>query len=172
MATLYPTYVVGVPGPREVPFTVSDRERLDNLSGGALLPPGGNPSNVLIKNTASDYDVSWANVQSFNGTLSALGQPVNYVPTSDGVDGWDWAPAPTPVVDYNNLDNLPTLGTASASAVEDFAPASHTHSATDIISDVLAADRVPRLLDLNDVSRGTSAPAGGVDGDWYLQYIP
>jgi hypothetical protein len=172
MVTEYPTMIVGVPGPRETMFTLDDKARLESISDFALLPVGGAAGNVLIKDSATNYDVRWANAQSFNGTLSALGQPAGYAPISDGLDGWDWAEVADPVVEWGDIDDKPTFGTASESDVEDFAAAVHTHDADAVVSGELDPDRVPVVLDLNGITRGTAAPAGGVDGDIYLQYTP
>lgn len=44
---------------------------------------------------------------------------------------------------YDDLDNLPTLGTAAAAASTDFAAASHNHAASAIASGTLDAARLP-----------------------------
>ena len=46
---------------------------------------------------------------------------------------------------YNSLINLPTLGTAAATASTDYATASHTHAAGDITSGTLAIARIPTV---------------------------
>lgn len=47
----------------------------------------------------------------------------------------------------------------------------HTHVHTDI-TDMLDADQVPRVIDLNGISRGTADPTGGEDGDLYIKVLP
>lgn len=172
MVTEYSTMIVGVPGPRETMFTLDDKARLESISDAALLPLGGAAGNVLIKDSAADHDVRWANAQAFNGTLSALGQPADYAPISDGADGWDWAPVADPDVEWDDILNKPPFGTASESDTGDFAAAVHTHAAADVVSGTFAASFLPRLTELDGVTIDTDPPTGGVDGDVWLQYTP
>lgn len=48
----------------------------------------------------------------------------------------------------------------------------HTHAAADVTSGELDAARVPRVIDLRGISRGTADPPGGADGDLYIKVLP
>lgn len=157
----------------------ADKEKLDRIDEAAiLLPTGGGPRQWLRKRTADDYDFEWAEPQAFDGTLSAEGVPDGYAPVSDGQGAWAWAMV-SPTVDWELAEgvpgsvlNKPSLGTASEKDVDFFAEAEHTHAAGDITSGRLAAARVPRLTDLEGVTKGTADPTGGTSGDVYLKILP
>jgi len=166
------------------------------------LPPGGSPGSVLTKSTAVDYETHWAQVAEGGTGLDATGQPAGNVPIATGFDTWDWGliavpvlsvngkvgaiiltaddinetgtrtflteeqrdklAAFSPIPSYNDLADLPTLGTAAAQDVSYFLVS------TDMISNAI----IPKVTGLRGTSRGTAAPAGGVDGDQYRQYVP
>lgn len=48
----------------------------------------------------------------------------------------------------------------------------HKHAAADVTTGVLSADRVPKVIDLRGISRGTADPTGGEDGDLYIKVLP
>lgn len=163
----------------------------------AVVPAGGFTGRVLGKLSSDDYDIGWINLATGGGGgdgLDATGIPSGYVPTADGAGLWEWQPAVANADDLTDgvtlvvmtaveraklaaiaagaevnvqadwnavsgdaaIQNKPTLGTAAAEDVEAFADANHTH----------------RLLDLDGVTRGTTTPSGGVDGDFYIRYTP
>ena len=164
------------------------------------LPPGGSPTAALLKASAADYDTHWAQIATGGTGLDATGQPAGAQPTATGSDTWDWeVPVPavasvngeTGVVDldsdditegaanlyttaiqqailsafsnppsYTDLEDQPTLGTIATHAEADY------HAVGDIVPNT----DVPRATELRGTSRGTAAPAGGVDGDQYRQY--
>lgn len=197
-------------GPTLVPgttsFTISDMQKLANIEAGAQvndppeLPGGGSKNAVLTKASNADGDVKWAAQSSAGGSgLDASGITAGYVPTADGTDNWDWAPAAPETVDadtivdgetnaaytqvektklaglsadYNDLDNLPTLGTAAAADADAFAAAAHNHNASAITAGTVDPARLPRIGSILGNTYGTAAPTGGSDGDEYFQYTP
>lgn len=62
-------------------------------------------------------------------------------------------------------------GSTSWTAWTESAWVGHKHPATDITT-LLDADQVPRVIDLNGISRGTADPTGGADGDLYIKVLP
>lgn len=73
------------------------------------------------------------------------------------------------VISYDELNNLPTLGSASYQDVEDFLQPGQVEAA-DVTSGVFLAARVPSVTSLNGFRSGTAAPSGGFDGELYFQY--
>lgn len=157
----------------------ADKAKLDRVDEAALLlPTGGLPGHVLVKESDEDYDFGWRNPGAFDGTLDATSQPEGRTPTSDGVGGWEWLPggadweaeAGTP----GAIANKPPLGTMAAEDAIDYAPVSHEHDASAVTSGELAPARVPRLIDLRGVGFGTILPPDAVDGDVFfmLGFVP
>jgi hypothetical protein len=72
--------------------------------------------------------------------------------------------------DYTQLDNLPTFGDIVTHNASDFLTPTHVNAATDVTSGVLNNARVPTVINLRGISRGTAAPSGGSDGDLYIKY--
>lgn len=70
---------------------------------------------------------------------------------------------------WGDITGKPAFGTAALQATSDFLPATGI-GAGSIISGVLNNARVPTLANLRGVTSGTTAPAGGADGDFYFQY--
>jgi hypothetical protein len=164
------------------------------------LPAGGATNSVLAKNSPADRDTKWISVQSLpGGPLDATGIPDGFSPVADGSNNWDWAPVVQDEIDadiivdgttnkaytaaeqtklagltkdYTALDNLPTLGSASAQDSTAFAAAAHNHAGGDITTGTVPAARLPRIGDILGNGFGTAAPTGGSDGDEYFQYTP
>ena len=153
-------------------YTDEDAAKLDELhNASVLIPSGGAPGELLRKKSETDYDLEWVNPQSYDGTLNAANQPVNAVPLADGNGNWAWQEyTPDINVTWDDVQGKPSLGSAAAADASAFAPAAHTHSATDVSSGVFASERIPRVSKLRGISSGTSAPTGGEDGDLYFQY--
>jgi len=166
------------------------------------LPAGGAPGAALVKTSDADYAVAWQQIAEGGTGLDAAGQTSGTVPIADGANGWDWGVIAVPVSsvngqtgavilssdqvaegavnryvttdqeailaafsnppEYSDLDNLPLLGTASEKDVAFFLVA------TDPISNTI----LPKGSGLRGSTRGTAAPSGGSDGDWYRQYTP
>jgi hypothetical protein len=160
----------------------ADKEKIDGLSlAGNLLPAGGDTNWVMAKASPDDFDFVWREPQSFDGTLSAAGQPAGRAPLSDGLGFWAWTEVST-VVDWdipegepNSVINKPTLGTAAAEDSGAFAASEHTHEIEDVVNTADArfpASYLPRLTELDGVTSGTDEPTGGEPGDVYLRYLP
>jgi hypothetical protein len=92
---------------------------------------------------SGDYaaiDHNHAGVYEATGTASGLittheaainPHPGTYAPAANGVtngDSHDHSGGDGAQISYANLSNLPTLGTAAATAATDYAPAGHTHA--------------------------------------------
>lgn len=239
----------------------ADKAKLDGLElAGNLLPAGGDTRMVLAKNSPADYDFTWQEPQSFDGTLSAAGISTDRAPVSNGAGGWSWLRVPSrttpgqtgyvPVANADgtwywnkspygtpdgilagaNLDTYVTTGVfhngSNANALpelnypiayagllevhhigttfiyqryttygstgaggrtmfsrakyssnpwtawREYSYVGHQHPAADIVSGELDAARVPKVIDLRGISRGTADPTGGEDGDLYLKVLP
>ena len=134
------------------------------------------------------------------GGIDPTGIPEGYVPTANGADGWDWNPADPVSIDANiivdsatkvlmtaaerakltslnspprwtDVDNKPLFGTAALLDETEVLRPGGVNASTDIQTGVLNNARVPRVGELRGQTSGTAAPAGGVDGDWYIQYV-
>lgn len=156
----------------------SDKSKIDDLTtAGSLLPPGGGTGQMLVKSSGADFDYRWAEPQSFDGTLSAEGQPAQYAPVANGDDTWAWQEVST-IVDWDAVEgqpgsilNKPELGTAAAEDTSAFAAAEHTHDGSDIASGEVSADFLPVVSALQGFSWGTDEPTGGQSGDFYLRLL-
>jgi len=71
--------------------------------------------------------------------------------------------------DYTQLDNLPAYGDIVTHDADEFLTPGHV-DAGDIVSGTINKNRLPKVISLNGISRGTAAPSGGADGDLYLKY--
>ena len=158
-----------------------------------LIPPGGGPRAYLGKASAEDYILAWFQpAQTDPSGLDAAGVTAGQVPTANGADGWDWAASITNAdditdgavnvmmtlterfklesltLDYTQLDNLPTLGTAAAKNTGDFLPSTGI-ATSQVTSGVFSNARLPKVSAHLGFSVGTASPTGGSDGDIYYQ---
>lgn len=160
-------------------LTDIDQSKLDKLNVDAIaqMPAGGHPGEVLSKFSVDDYSYDWVPMASLSGALDATGVPEGMIPTASGTDVWQWMSPAALQADWNaiagpsSILNKPTLGTAAAANVEDFAPAVHDHDASDITSGVMDPARLPKVTGLTGITSGTVAPTGGAPGDLYLQIL-
>jgi hypothetical protein len=145
-------YAGSVLAPGLVSFTQADKDKLDGIEAGATLHP---PVILTIDDVILDMD-------DFADSPTRIAMtPAERTKLA----------AMTGSTSYNDLTDKPTLGTAAAAATTDFLPSSGING-DKITTGVINKDRLPKATGLNGTSRGTAAPSGGADADWYRQYTP
>ena len=159
-----------------------------------LIPAGGARRAYLGKAGDQDFALAWFQPPQVDPSgLDADGITLGFVPTANGFGGWDWMASVSSAdditdgvnkvvmtvaertklgsltKDYNQLQNLPTLGSAAAQDVNAFLPSTGIDG-NKITTGVVAKERLPRLSGHLGFGSGTASPTGGLDGDIYYQH--
>jgi hypothetical protein len=113
----------------------------------ASVPAGGTAGQVLTKVNGTDYNAVWANPSGGSVAWADItGKPSQFPPDTH----------------THGISDVTGLQTA----LDGKAASTHSHAVSDVTG-------LQALLDgkQKTISSGTSAPSGGVDGDFYFQYV-
>jgi hypothetical protein len=73
-------------------------------------------------------------------------------------------------LEWDDITDKPAFGTAALEDTGAFLAPGGVNASTDLTSGTVPNARLPKVSDQPGFSKGTSAPAGGADGDLYFQY--
>jgi hypothetical protein len=169
----------GSPGAALVKISAADGDVdwafIGGGGGGSGLDATGVPSgHVPTANGVDSWDwqASSGAVTEVNGLTGAVSLTADDIPngaTNVTMTALERVKLASLSASYNDLDDLPVLGTASALDVSEVLQPLGVQGA-DITSGQVAAARLPKWFQHEGVTYSTAAPSGGEDFDVHFQY--